>query len=296
MNILFPLLIILCLLSSAIPIEAKQNKSFYKYQLAVCAMFQDEAQWLKEWIEYHKLIGVDHFYLFDNGSTDHYLDVLYPYILSGEVELYQHPQVGQNQQEYLVIQKHLINKSIKLAENKARWLAIIDLDEYIVPIQNVSLPKILEKYEKFGGVYANWLMFGTSHIEKIPYGVLMLEALNHCAAKPTVVGKSIVRPERVKECTSPHYMIYKEPYHQVNTNKNQFEKTHCPIAIDQILIFHYYTRDLNHLLNVKIPRRAKWMTINDTEQYLQQMEALNQTVNVTMHRFIPLLKQKLNFF
>ncbi|KIC71464.1 hypothetical protein DB44_DM00010, partial [Candidatus Protochlamydia amoebophila] len=33
----------------------------YIYDLSVCAIFKNEAPYLKEWIEYHRLIGVKHF-------------------------------------------------------------------------------------------------------------------------------------------------------------------------------------------------------------------------------------------
>ena len=42
------------------------------YNVSACAIFQNEAPYLKEWIEYHRLIGVEHFYLYNNGSTDNY--------------------------------------------------------------------------------------------------------------------------------------------------------------------------------------------------------------------------------
>ncbi len=57
--------------------ETKENK--YSYYLSIGAIFNDEADYLKEWIEYHRLAGpVEHFYLYNNNSQDHYLDVLQP--------------------------------------------------------------------------------------------------------------------------------------------------------------------------------------------------------------------------
>lgn len=274
------------------PLDAGGKKNKYKYQVAVCAMFQNEAEWLKEWIEYHKLIGVEHFYLFDNGSTDNFQEVLKPYIKKGVVDLYHYPQVGQNQQEFLAIQFHLNMRAIELAKYKAKWLAIIDIDEFIVPLQTNSLPALLTNYENYGGLYANWLMFGTSNIQKIPYGCLMIEALNHCAVGAESVGKSIVRPERVSSCTNPHYMKYKAPYFHVNTNHQVFEKTNCPLASDQLLIYHYYTRDMDHLMNIKLPRRKKWMNIND-EAYLRNMDIFNAQLDLTMYRFVPYLKTQI---
>ena len=60
--------------------------SQYKYDLAVCAIFKNEARFLKEWIEFYKLIGVEHFYLYNNFSNDNYQDVLQPYINSKDVK------------------------------------------------------------------------------------------------------------------------------------------------------------------------------------------------------------------
>src|SRR5271165_3682750 len=65
-----------------------------KYQLSMCAIFQDEAPYLKEWIEFHKLMGVEHFYLYNHRSKDDYKKVLEPYILSGLVELTDKPKVA----------------------------------------------------------------------------------------------------------------------------------------------------------------------------------------------------------
>ena len=42
-----------------------------KVTLAIAAIFRDEAPYLKEWIEFHRAVGVERFYLFDNLSTDH---------------------------------------------------------------------------------------------------------------------------------------------------------------------------------------------------------------------------------
>ena len=39
-------------------------------KIAICAIFKDEAPYLLEWIAFHKMVGVDLFVLYDNGSTD----------------------------------------------------------------------------------------------------------------------------------------------------------------------------------------------------------------------------------
>ena len=39
-------------------------------KIAVCALFKDEAPYLLEWLAFHRMIGVDLFVLYDNGSSD----------------------------------------------------------------------------------------------------------------------------------------------------------------------------------------------------------------------------------
>ena len=76
---------ILCFFSSFVLGEEK------KFFLSICTVFKDEAPYLKEWIEYHKLLGVEHFRLYNNDSIDNYQEVLRPYIEKGEVTLIDWP-------------------------------------------------------------------------------------------------------------------------------------------------------------------------------------------------------------
>jgi len=57
-------------------------------KVSIVSIFRDESKYLKEWIEFHLLVGVDKFYLVNNNSIDNFNEVLSPYILSGVVELF----------------------------------------------------------------------------------------------------------------------------------------------------------------------------------------------------------------
>lgn len=46
-----------------------------KYEVSLCLVFYNEAKFLKEWLDYHLVIGVSHFYLYNNNSTDDYMPV-----------------------------------------------------------------------------------------------------------------------------------------------------------------------------------------------------------------------------
>ena len=44
----------------------KENSSLY--QLSLILIFKDEAPYLQEWLEYHLMLGVQHFYLYPQIS------------------------------------------------------------------------------------------------------------------------------------------------------------------------------------------------------------------------------------
>ena len=134
-----------------------------KIKLAICVIVKNEAPYMKEWIDYHRLVGVEKFYVYDNESTDSLLSVLAPYIYKGIVEY--------NFIEGKARQMDAYNDCLKSHRDDTEWLAIIDADEFIVPVGKFSLPKVLEEYKEYPGVGVNWVMFDyNKHIKKIPGG------------------------------------------------------------------------------------------------------------------------------
>jgi hypothetical protein len=95
--------------------------------LAICAIFQNEDRFLKEWIEYHRLIGVQKFYLYANHNTDNFFEVLQPYVQRKIVKLIDWNQPGFRQMEAYS------NATQRAIKEQVKWLAVIDTDEFIVP-------------------------------------------------------------------------------------------------------------------------------------------------------------------
>lgn len=54
-----------------------------KHTLSLCTMIHNEGQFIEEWIAHHLLMRVDHFYIYDDQSTDNTKQVLQPYIKQG---------------------------------------------------------------------------------------------------------------------------------------------------------------------------------------------------------------------
>lgn len=266
----------------------------FEYDLSVCAIFRDEARFLREWLEFHKLVGVQHFYLYNNLSQDAYLEVLTPYIENGEVELIEFPYPSSNQLEFNSVQIAAYDHALLLSREKTQWLAAIDTDEFLYPVNQENVLSILKRYESHGGVEVNWQMFGTSSVKEIPEHQLLIETLvlradRYFQSNHNV--KSIVQPHLVEKCLGAHNFSYQAPYSSVYTNHCSSVQTPLSpfIEIDVLILNHYWTRDEKFLNEVKIPRYQNWQHhLNFVKKVLP---SLNQERDETMFRFISPLKE-----
>ena len=260
----------------------------YQYELSICAIFQNEARFMKEWIDYHRHVGVEHFWLYNNNSNDEYAEVLYPYIIEGCVELTQWPS-QQNENDWyhysFEVQTGAYNDAIAKAKGKSHWLAIIDLDEFIVPMEyQKSISAVLNKdFKGVSGLCVNWQHFGTSDIHSLSNKDSMLEKLtyrmeeNHERNK---LYKSIVKPHHVLKCVNPHYCLYLDNHWHVNPKYERFDMQNTGVYIDKIRLHHYWTRDIWYLCNVKIPRYAKWGV--DKESVMKIADEMNKVYDRTI--------------
>lgn len=290
---LFMLLSLLCFAEDVPSLNASQNK--FRYELAIASVFRNEADYLKEWIEFHRLVGVEHFYLYSNLSTDHYRAVLKPYIDSGIVELYEWPYESEDGKSWNTIQCNALTHALKKAKKRVKWLAILDTDEFLFPVQDTNLISFLKHYEQYAGLCVNWQMYGTSGVSKILPGELMIEKLVLKARADygeNAFVKSIVQPSRVESIDDPHIVRYKRGAFQVNSEGMKFHNSTSPyISIDKIRINHYWSRDEWFFYNVKCARRQKWQEGFDGQ--LLRLSYLNQEFDPIIFKYIPLLKQKM---
>ncbi len=202
--------------SKPTPLDKIIEKSNKKVYVSIVAIFKDEPDIL-EWIEYHILIGVERFYLYDNESDEKYYKMLQPYIDLG-----------------IVVYKKIYGKCLQIPayqdaiyryKNETEWMAIIDLDEYIVPVEKDNLKDFLKDYEQYPAIVANWVMFDSNGlIERNPAKTVIESFTSVYRNYNTLINctiKSIVKPTKVRYINSVHACIYKNNELAVNEN---FEK------------------------------------------------------------------------
>ena len=159
--------------------------------LSVCAIAKNEGPYFKEWLEWHLGKGVEKFYIYDNESTDGTKELLEPYIRSGIVDYKYWPG---HRQQLAAYDDCLENNRLS-----SRWMAFIDLDEFIVPVRDASIPEFLKGLESFAAVEINWLVYGSGGRKDKTPGTMMERFRFHSKPEHYLNRhvKSIVNPRRV---------------------------------------------------------------------------------------------------
>ncbi|HUB46249.1 MAG TPA: glycosyltransferase [Acetobacteraceae bacterium] len=119
--------------------------------IVVCAVFQDAASYILEWLAFHRMIGVDRFVLYDLGSTD------------GTAALIARSRFGR--WTTVIGRPREADRAAIYADFVANyasgfsWAAILEGGDFLHPLAADSLRPLLVRYDGFSAVILSRLMF-----------------------------------------------------------------------------------------------------------------------------------------
>jgi len=259
-----------------------------RYELTACLKFKNVARFLPEWIEFHQIVGFEHFYLYNNNSTDDYLGALAPYREEGSVTLYEWPEIP----AFPKSDEHCVARH----RHEARWIAFLDDDEFLFPIKGADVRKVLKRYEAYPAVAVHWLMFGSSGHLRRPEG-LVLENYLYRQRDVSPIIKSIVNPRRIVAANSPHHWHYKNQELASDEKERPVKaSSSTPATVGILRINHYWSKSLEDGQN-KIARGAvdRWAAENPRSMKLWHEfdRRLNEVEDREILRFLQELKRRL---
>lgn len=280
-----------------IVIDNRADKREKDY-LAIAVIAKDEGKYIREFIEFHLLAGVDRIYFFDNESADDTRKKLEPYISTGKVIYIFFP--GKN------MQFPAYRFAIRYCKSYTKWLALIDADEFLYSPDG-ELKDNLKEFEGEAGVGVNWVCFGPSGHDKSPQGLVIenyrqtfLEA-DHLFNRHI---KSIVDPKKVESVNSPHYCRYRK-------GKLAVDENHIPIgngeygvkgerlaftehnSCKKLKINHYITKSLEDLRKKGKRGYPDGMPNNVFDESVQRFNVPLKE-DLAIQKFVPRLKEKAN--
>lgn len=273
------------------------ERTGYKYNVAVCSIFKNEAPYLKEWIVFNHIVGVEHFYLYNNNSEDDYYSILKPYIASGLVTLIQWPK---NQ-----AQMECYNDCIENYRSDTKWLGFIDIDEFIVPKKQNDIYSILRTFEKkSGAVKIYWKMFGTSGMMDRNVDTLVTEKFVVSWSKYYSVGKCFYNTSFDfdfidRRNRTLHHVLWTKIKGISVPPVNLFGR-YCMDGMDfvpdddhPVQINHYFTKSFSEYAMKKSKGDVYFKNNPHDEEYFYLHELENTSVDYSAYKYLIKLKKEL---
>lgn len=268
--------------------------------IAIAAMFKNEGPYLAEWLEFHLMIGVRHIYLYDNGSTDDWQPAVAPYVRDGQVTLIPWRNFYGSPQQALAYSHAMGNFGMHY-----RWMAFIDLDEFMFPVEGESLAATMQKLEHLPAISMPWFMYGFGGHDKKPDG-LVIKNFTERAAFPAIASqytllkfKSIVNPRAVSSVGIHTFKTFDEGEVLIS-DRGRFYPHHQMRVLDyatadHIRLNHYFTRSKEEFqTKLKRGRAGKFgrVDMNALDQRVDQYQRHIET-DTEIWRFIPELERRL---
>ena len=216
------------------------DKNLFLHDLAIVAILKCEGPYLKEWLNYHLLAGVNHFYLYDNDSPDNQAEVAAPYVEAGLVDYI--PAPGKK------MQMAVYNDAVKRFKFFCRYMAFVDGDEFILPKSNRGVAEVVDEIlshtPNAAGLAINWQVFGSNGQEKADYSRSVPQRFTRRAPSDWDVNKhikTIANPRRITLIDNPHSVQYFAGYDTINERGEIVSKPYSEsVTVDKIAINHYY--------------------------------------------------------
>jgi tetratricopeptide (TPR) repeat protein len=252
--------------------------------LSLCLIAKDENIYLKEWLDYHILAGVEHFWIYDNDSHIPLAKTIKEYIRDGWVTI--------NTIHGKAVQLYAYDHCIKTYGQFSKWIGFIDTDEFIVSKTTADIKEFLKNYEEFAGLSISSLFFASDGNQSRPkcgqiagYRMRTPEALS----KNRFI-KSIIQPDRVVFPVSPHSFMYKEGHFCVNENMARVSSQFFPCNVNKIQLNHYYTRSAQEWKEKKLRGRGDSGDPYEDDAWVDLNKNSTVKDETIIHNTIPLLK------
>jgi hypothetical protein len=210
-------------------------------RVAICAIAKNEGPYLKEWVAYHHLLGFDPILVYDHESTDDSDAVLARLAERELADPTPWSAPPDKKPQWLAYEDGL-----RRLRGQADWVALIDLDEFLVFPGHESVQHFLAEHEHLDAIAVNWKMFGSSGHERHEPGLVM-ERFTRCAPRKFSGNRSIKTLARVDAIVTPrvHTCHFRDGVRYQTVGGEEIppgEGRSRTVSHDAIRINHYFTR------------------------------------------------------
>jgi hypothetical protein len=300
-------------LRRAIPLDGRDIVKRPK-TVALVAILKEEDEFVDEWIAYHRLLGVEHFYLYDHDPRLPLKRILRKH--SGYVTvtdwLVRHGVHARHRGFSAQVKAY--NHYRRHYSKYDKWAAFIDADEFIALGKHDNLQDFLRERDDCCAVSLNWFSFGHNGFYDNPKG-LIVESLTRRARDAARGMKTINKNECVRDFINPHYAILAEGCGRVDGERRPLStplegddrhafNAHYDGIGDTARIHHYRCRSFKNWM--RRPKRgsvdgmaspAYWFASEDSclERFVSVVAKTdNEFEDATLARHAPAIRRYLS--
>lgn len=173
------------------------------FNTVICAIARNEDPYLLEWLAWYRLLGVDHFFVYDNVSDDGTSQRLMRLEDAGVLTRVHWPRVSDARPPQIDAYADFL---MRYGPN-CRFAGFLDLDEFVVPHRHQSIPEMLDSLPTgHQGLALHWRVFGSSG-HQVQGDGLVVERFKQASARTAglnALGKAFVRTNCVR-AAGVHY-------------------------------------------------------------------------------------------
>ena len=211
-----------------------------QYEVSACLLIKDEGRYLPEWLEWHWRQGVEHFYLYDNGSAIPVGESV-PAEYENRVTVVDFPPPRES------TQREAYADCLARFGSETEWMAFLDTDEFLRVVDGRPLPDFLKEYPEADAVLAKWVIYNANGLLEDDGGLVRERFTRIADLYPSEMPqcKSIVRAGRVSVMGAHGPIAANHSLWVVNESHERVRQGGGELPAEKIVVDHYFTRSLS---------------------------------------------------
>ena len=235
-------------------------------KVALVCIAKNEDNYIEEWINYHKKIGFDDIFIYQND---------WRYVND-------HPNVIKIEFDGVLQQENSYNEFLKSYKSQYNWAMFLDVDEFLVLHKHNNIKDFLEEYKDHKAVAICWANFGDNgHTNVVDDEYSVIKRFTKRDSNASQYIKSIVNLSYDFHMAI-HFPVEIE---MVDTKFNKFDLQNIYKSIEIAQINHYFCKTYPEFIQ-KIERgRADSSFPRTTEDFFKFNNSSNEVEDLSAYNF-----------
>ncbi|KAK1410063.1 hypothetical protein QVD17_36596 [Tagetes erecta] len=209
-----------------------------KHMVCICTMLRNQARFLPEWVMYHALIGVEHWFIYDNNSEDNIEETV-------ELLTDQGFKITRHLWPWIKTQEAGFAHCALRARDICEWVAFIDVDEFLHIPSGAHLGSVINNLTdrpEVAELRISCHNFGPSGLKQVPAEGVTVGYT--CRLGLPERHKSIVQPDKLNPTliNIVHHFHLKDGFKHVNVYRNMVVINHYKFQVWEVFKEKFYRR------------------------------------------------------